>query len=336
MEKRINYLVGIDISKQTFDVSLGKNSSKGLVKKTCFSNNLEGYASFIKWLKIQAVELSEILFCLENTGIYHRQLVSYLLSKSAFVWVASAVEIKWSMGLQRGKSDQVDSERIMHYAYRYQDKAVGFKMTSKSLSQITDLMSVRERLMDCINRLKVPIKEYKSLDLLEQALLIEQACSESLASLEAELKRLEGKIRKVIEQDNQLAVLYEYITSVSCVGFVAASYFLVYTKGFTKFDNPKQFAAYSGVAPFEYSSGTSVRGRTKVHAMANKRMKKILHMCALSSIRHNPEMKRYFDRKVTEGKNKMLVLNAIRNKIIQRVFACVKNERLYVTDYQRA
>jgi len=173
------------------------------------------------------------------TGIYHRQLVSYLLSKSAFVWVASAVEIKWSMGLQRGKSDQVDSERIMHYAYRYQDKAVGFKMTSKSLSQITDLMSVRERLMDCINRLKVPIKEYKSLDLLEQALLIEQACSESLASLEAELKRLEGKIRKVIEQDNQLAVLYEYITSVSCVGFVAASYFLVYTKGFTKFDNPK-------------------------------------------------------------------------------------------------
>jgi len=336
MEKRIDYIVGIDISKQTFDVCLGKNNSTSSVKKACFKNNLNGYECFLNWLETASVELSEILFCLENTGIYHRQLVVHLLSKSGYVWVASAIDIKWSMGLQRGKSDQVDSERIMCYAYRYQDKAVGFKMTSQSIGQIADLMSLRERLINCIKRLKVPIKESKASGLLEQALLIEQACSESLASLEVELKALEGKIRKIIEQDDQLADLYEYITSVSCVGFVAASYFLVYTNGFTKFDNPKQFAAYSGVAPFEYSSGTSVRGRTKVHPMANKQMKKILHMCALSSIRHNPEMKSYFNRKVTEGKNKMLVLNAVRNKIIQRVFSCVKNQRLYVRHYQRA
>lgn len=336
MQKAINYIVGIDISKQTFDVCLGKNTSTGLVKKACFSNNLQGYLCFFSWLETESVELSEILFCLENTGIYHRQLVVNLLSKSGYVWVASAVEIKWSMGLQRGKSDQIDSERIMCYAYRYQDKAVGLKMTNKSIDQIADLMALRERLTGCIKNLKVPIKEYKSTGLEKEALLIEQACCESLASLEGELKALEDKIKKIIEQDSQLADLYSYITSVRCVGFVAACYFLVYTKGFTKFDNPKQFAAYSGVAPFEYSSGTSVRGRTRVHPMANKQMKKTLHLCALSSIRHNPEMKSYFDRKVAEGKNKMLIINAIRNKIIHRIFACVKNERMYIMDYQRA
>lgn len=77
------------------------------------------------------------------------------------------------------------------------------------------------------------------------------------------------------------------------------------------------------------SSGTSIKGRTRVHHMANKRLKTLLHMCAISSVSNNEEMKIYFKRKVDEGKNKMLVLNAIRNKILARVFSCVKNKRMY-------
>lgn len=336
MKKDLNHVAGIDISKQTFDICLGKNSSDTWLEKACFDNNLEGYESLLNWFLEQSIEVSDILFCLENTGIYHRQLVGYLISKGAYVWVSGAVEIKWSMGIQRGKSDRIDSERIMCYAYRHQDKAQAFKMNSNSLNQITDLMALRERLMTCIQCLKIPIKEYKSSGLDQQGNIIEQACNKSLNAMKEELKSLETTIKKVIEQDLELAKLYQYISSVRCVGFVAACYFLVYTKGFTRFDNAKQFASYSGVAPFEYSSGSSIRGRTKVHPMANKKMKKILHMCAVSSVRYNPELKAYFDRKTAEGKNKMLVLNAIRYKIIQRVFACVKNERLYNMDYQRA
>jgi transposase len=336
MQKSVEYVVGIDISKQTFDVCLGASVSNPKIAKARFDNNLSGYESFVSWLLEQSAELSNVLFCLENTGMYHRQLVGYLISKDAYVWVAAAVDIKWSMGLQRGKSDQIDSQRIMRYAYRHQDKAQAAKMSNRSLDQLADLMALRERLITCIKRLKVPIKECKASGLLEQAILLEQACRASLATLKADLKELEKQIKKVIKQDQQLTKLYQYITSVHSVGLVAACYFLVYTKGFTRFENAKQFASYSGVAPFEFSSGTSVRGRTKVHPMANKQMKKILHMCAVSSLQHNPEMKAYFDRKVQQGKHKMLVLNAIRNKLIQRVFACVKNERFYQTDYQRA
>jgi len=110
---------------------------------------------------------------------------------------------------------------------------------------------------------------------------------------------------------------------------------LIYTDGFTKFNSSKQLASYSGIAPFEYSSGTSVRGKTKVHPMGNKTLKTVLHLCAVSSLRNNPEMKTYYARKVGEGKNKMLVLNAIRNKLVARVFSCVKNERMY-TDCKAA
>lgn len=97
----------------------------------------------------------------------------------------------------------------------------------------------------------------------------------------------------------------------------------------------KQFACYSGVAPYQYGSGTSIRGKTRVSHMANKTMKTLLHsMAALVATSCNAEIKIYYERKVAEGKNKMLVLNAVRNKLIHRIFACVKQNRLFITNYQ--
>jgi transposase len=103
---------------------------------------------------------------------------------------------------------------------------------------------------------------------------------------------------------------------------------MVYTDCFTTFKSAKQIASYAGIAPFDYSSGTSIKGRTRVHHMANKDLKTVLHMCAISSLASNEEMKKYFARKVDEGKNKMLVINSIRNKLLSRVFSCVKNKRM--------
>lgn len=333
MQKTWDFIVGIDVSKKTFDVAVGANVSNASVLKACFANNLKGYDKLTEWLERQKFSYAKALICLENTGIYHRLLVQYLQSKQATVWVETPVQIKWSGGIQRGKSDVIDTERIMSYAYRNQDKAKAYEQKDESLQQIADYLSVRERLQDCIKRLKQPIKELKSVGLEKQAKVLERACSKSLKSLEKDLRSLNEKILKVIQQDQDLNHKYVMATSVKCVGFVAASYLLVYTHGFTRFESAKQIAAYAGIAPFEYSSGTSIRGRTRVHPMANKTLKTILHMCAVSSVRHNTELRTYFARKVGEGKNKMLVLNAIRNKIVARVFSRVKNQRMYTEKY---
>ena len=105
---------------------------------------------------------------------------------------------------------------------------------------------------------------------------------------------------------------------------------ILFTRNFTLFDDPRKLACYGGVAPFEYSSGTSVKGRTKVSHFANKDLKKIIHMAALSAIRYNPEMKAYFIRKVEQGKNKMSVINAIRNKLIHCIMAIIKRQTPWV------
>lgn len=97
--------------------------------------------------------------------------------------------------------------------------------------------------------------------------------------------------------------------------------------------NHRKFACYSGIAPFEYRSGISIRGRTRVNPMANKKMKRYLHKASLTGIKLDEELKKYYERKVAEGKNKMSVLNAVRNKLLARVFAVVNRGFVYQKNY---
>jgi transposase len=108
---------------------------------------------------------------------------------------------------------------------------------------------------------------------------------------------------------------------------------IVATRAFTKFNDPRKFACHAGVAPFNYSSGTSIRSKWKVSHRANKKLKKLFHMAALSAIQAPGELKDYYTRKTNEGKNKMTVINAIRAKIIHRIFAVIRNNQEYDKNY---
>src|SRR5882757_6666243 len=121
------HILGIDISKKTFDVALTKNKAQTSKETKCFTNTKKGYQQLSAWLKKEQVDMEKVLICMENTGIYHRALVTFLQGKNAMVWVENPCQIKWSMGLQRGKSDVVDAQRIVSYAYRNQDKAQAYQ-----------------------------------------------------------------------------------------------------------------------------------------------------------------------------------------------------------------
>ncbi|SFE44289.1 transposase, partial [Spirosoma endophyticum] len=96
---------------------------------------------------------------------------------------------------------------------------------------------------------------------------------------------------------------------------------------------PKKLACHAGVAPFEHSSGSSVRGKTRVNHHARKSLKTLLHMAAMSALQVKGELQDYYQRKVADGKNKMLVINALRNKLIHRVYAVVKRGKKYDKTY---
>ena len=108
---------------------------------------------------------------------------------------------------------------------------------------------------------------------------------------------------------------------------------IVLTNEFKGFSSAKKFACYSGIAPFEHTSGKSIKGKSRVSHLANKNIKALFHLAAISSIRFTGELRTFYMRKVNQGKNKMLVLNAIRNKLIHRIFAVVRDGVPYQKDY---
>ncbi|ACE06679.1 hypothetical protein Aasi_1379 [Candidatus Amoebophilus asiaticus 5a2] len=327
---QFTYLLGIDISKSKIDLALSENKAGASLTLKEFSNHLKGYKKMLEWLCEKKVDLDKLLVCMENTGIYHHLLVNYLQSQKVFCWVENPVAIKWSMGLQRGKTDKIDAQRICLYAFRNQDKAKAYSLKDKNLQKVSELLSARERLIKARKMLLTPIGELKQVGLVEEEKMVKKACKQSLSALEKEIKSIDKDLEGLVEADTTLKASYSYIRSVDHVGAITALQLLVYTHDFKRFDNAKKLGSYAGVVPFEYSSGSSIRGRTRVHPMANKRLKTSLHMCALSAIRRAGTMRSYFERKVKEGKNKMSVLNAVRNKILQRIYACVKGERMYV------
>ena len=149
-------------------------------------------------------------------------------------------------------------------------------------------------------------------------------------------QEIEALITKTVKTDEELCSKVQRIQSVRGIGPVTATALLVYTKGFTAFDNAKQLACYCGVVPFNKTSGSSVRYKPSVSPFANMKLKKLLHLCAMSAIQNDTEIKAYFERKTAEGKNKMSVINAVRNKLIHRIFAVIRDNRMFEKNYAKS
>jgi transposase len=231
------------------------------------------------------------------------------------------------------ETDRVDACKIAEHAFRYQDKVALFQPVSKSLEEIRELLSYRERLVETRKVLTTSAKEMKRVKDNTSCDYIYQDSIEYINKLNASVRDCEKRIEMLIKQDISLKITYKQVTSVVGIGLVNAALILVATANFTLFDNPRKFGCYCGVVPFEHSSGTSVRGKTRVSKMANKRIKTTLTLAARNSVRFDPELKEYYERKISEGKNSWLVLNNVKNKLIHRIFAVVRDGQMYEKQY---
>lgn len=325
--KQYEHVFGVDVSKKTVDITHVTNQQ---FTHRQFTNDTAGMEQLTQWFKELTPEFNKVLFCMEATGLYCFTLTHFLASHSIDTWIEHAAQIKKSTGLSRGKNDKVDSQRIAVYATKNLDRLRLWKPVNATLEKIRHLASLRERLVDTKKRLATPIKEFEDVGNLAMAKLLTKTIKSSLTAIDKDLKNVETKIIDIINEDENIKFLYKLITSVVGIGFVTAVNLIVHTNGFTILKDTRKLACYCGVAPFEYSSGSSIRGRTKVHYMANKKLKCNLHMASLSAVKLDGDLKAYYERKVGEGKSKMSVLNAVKNKLLARVIAVVNKQELYV------
>lgn len=321
--------IGIDVSKKTFDAAVLQDTDPQQIHHHSFAQSARGYASFYQWL-IEHGSTSEILVCLEHTGIYINGLVEFLFQQGLAVWVEMPLRIKKCMGLQRGGNDKLAAIHIAKYAWRYRDEVRLWQPTDTNLEELRHYIAQRDRIVLALTQLSVPVAELAEAGQQMHSQNLARLQAQAIRSLKKSIEKIENAIDELIESDIKIKVIVERVSSIKGIGKQTAINLYVYTKGFTEFDNGKQLACYCGVVPFTKSSGTSVRYKTGVSPFANRKLKKLLHLCAMAAIRWNEDMKQYYERKVKEGKNKMSVINAVRNKLVLRIFAVVRDERNYV------
>jgi transposase len=329
-----DFFIGIDVSKNELDFAV--QQGKCFLFHREIPNEPLAIKMFVKELsKLPGFSLASTVFCMEHTGIYNNHLLSCLHQRKTNICLESAIHIKKSLGNIRGKNDKIDAIRIAGYAYEKREKLRLWAPKRDVVLQLAHLTATRTRLVEARKMLKTPLGEHEVFSHRKITRQNTSLCKSTFKAIDIDLKKTEKAIDELIASDPELERLFSLTTSVTGIGKVTAAQIIITSNEFKNIDDPKQYASYSGVAPFIEESGI-FKGKGRVSPMANKKVKTLLHMSALVAIQCNAELKTYYQRKISQDKkNKMSVINAVRNKLILRVFACVNQNRPYEINYQK-
>ena len=322
--KNYEEVVGIDVSKKTIDVKCHLAE-----KHHVFSNDYKGYLSMFKWVK-KVTGGSRIFYCFENTGNYSLKLATYLSLKRIPYVEESPITIKRSSGLVREKSDKIDAGMIARYAWLYREELEPSKLKDITFQEMGRLIGLRDQLVRNRAGLIGTLKETQQLLSSPSTDVGCVLLKRSINNLAKQVKTIEARLHELILGNESYSKNFHLLQSMKGIGFVLACQLIYHTQNFSRFKTWRQFSSYCGLAPYEYSSGTSIHRRKKCHYLGDRKMKSLLSMASISAIQHDQELRLYYKSKVEEGKPKMIALNNVRNKLLSRAFAVVKRGTPYV------
>jgi transposase len=328
--KKWNFILGVDVSKLTLDVHCAE-----LNKHIKIANGTEGFKALKKWVKESRIDLAKSIIVMEYTGGYEYKLIQFCESLSISYTRIPGLAIKNSLGITRGKNDKVDAKRIANYADEKIKTISADKPLNKRILQLKELLSFRKRLVRINAGLKASLKERIHMYEVTEEDIIRKITEDSIKKNKEYIEKLDLTMMEIIAEDGGMLDNYIIITSIKGIGPVNALMTIVYTENFTSFTNPRTYAVYAGVIPFDHTSGTSVKGRKRVSHIANKELKQELNQAARTAIIWDKELAEYAVRKL-QSKPYGIVLNNVKFKLILRMFSLVKRGELYVENYKKA
>jgi transposase len=324
------FWIGIDVSKKTLDVALVQMNGQVRAQVTVANRPTALQALWKQWTKAHDLRAEECLICLEPTDYHSNLPVLTLLDLKVPTWLAHPTDILKSIGNTRGKDDKVDALRIANYARRFEDKARLVTEHFRRTLRLKQLIGERRNLVKRKGYLDAKLRDTVRYFNDEDRINCTRRARAEAELLKGHISELDRSIKEVIKADPQLHAQYKLLLTIDGVGEVLSAHLLATTEGFTRYNTPRELACHAGVAPFRHTSGTSIKGKARVSKQARRGLKAIVHMGATSLIRLKGELKDYYDRKVAQGKNKMTVLNAVRNKILHRICAVIARGTPYI------
>lgn len=325
---KIQFHIGSDISAKTLDFCVRKEGK--IILEEQIQNNEKSIHRFFKKLKEIGVDTDNSWFCAEHTGRYGYKL-RLALEQFGFTYsMLPALEIMRSVGIQRGKNDKVDADRIAEYCMRFEDKLTPSMIAPEYIVELKELYTFRKlqvkhrtALYNYQKTLKLGLKTAANK-------LATRETKKSIKSLSDQIDMLEKEITAIINKHDELKQNYKLVTSVPGIGLLSAAYMIICTENFVQFTDARKFASYIGVAPFPHQSGSSINKNAKTSKLGNQEMKTLLRSGISSIIGGKSELAVYYNRKIKEGKHKNKVKNAVIFKLLGRAFATVKRQSPHV------
>lgn len=304
---------GVDISKDVFDVH-GSLSGHHQYK-----NDESGFTRLLKKLP------DDCLVVMEATGYYHYRLAQFLYKNEVVVSVVNPLSIKRfiQMKLAKVKTDKSDAKAICEYAL------VNVVPIYNALTDIQNECLQLFRLLDAYVKQRTATKNklHGEETLAIPSKFVYRSLKRNKKQLDKEILAIESKILSLVKEDQQGQLTL--LTSIPGIGQKTALFLIVVTDGFSKFENASQLCSYVGIAPTIRESGSSVRGRSRISKVGNRKLRNLLFLCSFNACKHNKACKGIYERIVNKGKSKKLALIAVTNKLLKQCFAIAKSGRPY-------
>lgn len=309
--------VGIDVGQDTLDACL-LPAPGGKPRSASFANDAAGHAALLAWADTHAGTALPG-FCLESTGAYGEALACFLADAGRHVAVVNPARIKYA-GLMRGqgnKTDRADARLIAEYAAR--ERPAGWQPPRPEVRELQALSRRRDDLR------QLAAREKTRLATPGLSAATRKSITRTIAFLEKEADRLRAQADDLVAASERLRADRDLLRTIPGIGPVAAHAILAELPDPGRFDSAQQAAAFAGLAPREYRSGTSVKKRTRLSKAGNARLRKALYLPALTAVRFNPLVGAFHARLVEAGKAKMAALGACMRKLLMIAYGVLKS-----------
>jgi len=316
-----NLCCGIDVSHTSLDVCYQNNLGELFHLKV--GNNNAGFAKILEHTG------TGYHFTMEATGVYYIRLAFYLHEHGCQLSVVNAISIKRyiQMHLERNKSDKKDAAWICKYTM--EQKPLFWEMPDGAYFESKQLYNTIREYAEQIKRFNNQLHSLKLLPVPSRDTI--KSIEKIKDQLEKEMVCLEEKLEVVLKQWQPDQV--KNVSSIKGIGKRATAMLIVYTQGFRHTHNHRQLISFAGLSPSEYSSGTSIQGKSRIYKKGGKNLRDVLYMCSMNAIKTNVACKALYERLRANGKTGKQALIAVCNKLLKQVFAVVKNNTLYQPNY---
>ena len=297
--------IGIDVSKTSLDVYILPNN-----KYMQFKNGPEDIQKLVKKLSV----FSNALIVMESTGGYEKPVAHALQEASGAVSIVNPRQVRdFAKALGKlAKTDKIDAEVIALFASKIEPKAN--LVYDKEHNELADNNTRRRQLIEMIkmekNRLDKATPSQR------------ESIKRVLDLLEDELKKINEAQAKVIESHPEFSKKKKILESVTGIGAVTATAMLASLPELGSVGS-KQISALAGLAPYNCDSG-AMKGKRMIWG-GRASVRSALYMATLVAIRHNSQIKMFYERLCLAGKAKKSAIIACMHKLLIIINAMIKN-----------